>query len=219
MIYLNRIVISALIIFLGSCNETSVDTGINHLTKDSKSVEVKLIDSLGTIILSVPLRYDTLFTWIDYSDCGKSCNRQKYRFQPKFLRITKETGWIWQREPIDSVDRFTISHSGYFPFHNGDSTKSLTLHNHLKSQLTSDLVNLRIIFDTVQKIGDRYFSIFAMQKLDTIQSIKVIAATTIKGNLIRFQYELLTRQNDSIARNFISNSIELIRTIHISKGI
>lgn len=66
---------------------------------------------------------------------------------------------------------------------------------------------------------DIYYSIFAMQRSDTIYSAKVLGVTTIKGNLIRFQYDLITDKVDSTKKNFIKNSIELIRTIRIDNGM
>ena len=182
-------------------------------------MQVRLIDSLGTVMLSLPIRYDTFFTWINYSDCGKPCNDQKYRFQPKNLPITKESGWLWKGDPKDSVDRFTISHSGYFPFHNGDSTYAIGWYKNWKFRLTSDSIKSHLVFDTLEKINGRYISIFASQSSDTIQSQSVLAVTTIKGNAIRFQFELLTRKNDSTSKNFIKNAINFIQTIHISNGM
>src|SRR5579863_5725161 len=85
-------------------------------------ISVKLVDSLGKVTITLPLRYDTSFSWTDYSDCGKPCDKIKYRLQPKTLRIKKETGMYMRRKPKDSIERFTISHAGYFPFH--DSTDS-----------------------------------------------------------------------------------------------
>ena len=214
----NSLFIVIACIFFASCKETSGKGAGLLVPPKSKIVQVELIDTLGTVILAVPDRYDTSFEWIDHSDCGKACDQQKYRYQPSGLRITKESGFVWLGEPKDSVDRLTISHSGYFPFHNGDTAKDFAGHEHLKSQLTSDPSNPPIIFDTIEKINDRYYSIFAMRRSDTIRSEKVLAVTTIKGNLIRFQYDLLTKKVDSVETNFIKNSLDLIRTIQINKG-
>lgn len=213
----NYLFIAALVAPLISCHNQPLNK--YRLPENAKTVQITLIDSLGVVTLFIPNRYDTSFSWIMQSDCGKPCEEQKYRFQPKVLRITKETGFIWLGEPKDSVDRFTISHARYFPFHDGDTSKDMVRHNHIKASLIVDPENLRIIFDTVQKINDRYFSIFEMEKSDSIESKKILAATTIKGNLIKLQFELLTKKNDSISKNFIKNSIDLIQTIRLSKGM
>src|SRR6185369_9976850 len=158
------------------------------LPKNSKSVQVRLIDSLGVITLSIPNRYDTNFSWTHYSDCGKPCNYQKYRFQPTSFLIFKESGFIW-KQPKGFVDRLTISHSGYFPFHDGDSTSIFTGHNHFLEMVKTDPIYPPIIFDTIQKINDRYFSIIAMERSDSLQARTVLATTTIKNNYIDFDYE------------------------------
>jgi hypothetical protein len=215
---MNRLFIIILATFFISCNDVAEKKGTYLLPDNSKALKVQLLDSLGIINFSVPPRYDTSFSWIHYSDCGKPCDEQKYRFQPKELFLLKESGWIWT-EPKDSIDRFTISHTLDYPFHDGDTAKNIVRHNHLKEQLKSNPQNPPINFDTIQKINDRYFSIITMEKSDTVQVKKVLAVTTIKSNLIKFQYELLTRKNDSISKNFIKNSLNLIKTIRISKGI
>lgn len=215
---MNRLFIIILATFFISCNDVAEKKGTYLLPDNSKALKVQLLDSLGIINFSVPPRYDTSFSWIHYSDCGKPCDEQKYRFQPKELFLLKESGWIWT-EPKDSIDRFTISHTLDYPFHDGDTAKNIVRHNHLKEQLKSNPQNPPINSDTIQKINDRYFSIITMEKSDTVQVKKVLAVTTIKSNLIKFQYELLTRKNDSISKNFIKNSLNLIKTIRISKGI
>lgn len=216
---MNRLfIIILLVVFFISCNDVAEKRDTPQLPRNSKTVELQLIDSLGQVNLSVPLRYDTSFSWVHYSDCGKPCNEQEYRFQPKNLPLIKESGWMWT-EPKDSVDRLTISHSMDYPFHDGDTAKNIVRHAHLKEQLISNPQNPPIIFDTIQKINGRYFSIIAMEKSDSVQIKKVLAVTTIKSNEIKFLYELLTRKNDSISKNFIKNSIDLIKTIRINKGI
>ncbi len=128
------------------------------------------------------LRYDISFSWVHYSDCGRPCDEQKYRFHAKGFRLIKESGWLWT-EPKDPVDRFTISHSLYYPFYDGDTAKNITRHNHLKEQIISDPKNPRIIADTIQRINDRYFSIITMEKSDTVLVRKVLAVTMINNNM------------------------------------
>lgn len=218
MIYLNQIVV---IIFLGlviSCNDVSKSEDKRQLPQNSKITEVRLIDSLGTITFSIPSRYDTTFSWVHYSDCGKPCDEQKYRFQSKLLPIIKESTWLWSK-PKDSIERITISHKKDFPFRDGDTARNLIKHERIKEKLISNPENSPMIFDTIQKINGRYFSIYEMAKSGLLQSRIVIAVATIKNNDIFFQYELLTRKKDSITTNFIKNSIDLIKTIHIEKGM
>jgi hypothetical protein len=201
-----------------ACKDKLKNENIHQgVPKNSTTVQLQLIDTLGTITFSVPIRYDTNFSWVRNSDCGKPCEEQEYRFQPKVFPITKESGWTLSGSSKDSVDRLTISHTRYFSFHNGDTAKNFVRHNHIKEELMSNPENPPIVSDTIQKINDKYYSIIVMEKSDTFQSKKIVGVTSINGNEVRFQYELVTKKNDSISINFINNTINLIKTIRISK--
>src|SRR5688572_4080401 len=63
---------------------------------NSKVVSLSLTDSLGKLILVVPVGYDTSFAWFHYSDWGRPCNYQKYRFQPKTPPFPKKGAWLWK---------------------------------------------------------------------------------------------------------------------------
>jgi hypothetical protein len=215
---LTLLALVVLAIFI-SCNNrqsAKIKTGV---PLNAIKIKLQLEDSLGVIDFFVPVRYDTSISWVDYSDCGKSCDTRKYRFQPKGLRITKERGFIWTGEPKDSIERFTISHSEYFPFHDGVDRKDSVRHQLLKHQLIEDLWCPTMVFDTIERINDRYFSVYVLKDSGVLQSRKVIAVTTIKSNPVKFQFDLLTQKNDSITRDFIKNAIDLIATIRIEKGI
>ncbi|HLY72006.1 MAG TPA: hypothetical protein VKR53_19865 [Puia sp.] len=208
-----------IVLIFPACNNFS-DTKISQQRpENSTNAVVKLIDSLGTITLSMPLRYDTNFSWVQYSDCGKSCDEEKYRFQPKRLPINRESGWFNSKIKKDSTEEFTISHKLFFPFHEGDTSRDIQRHNVIKSEIMFDFQNPSIAYDTIEKINDRYFTIIAIKKDDTIHSMRVLAITTIKSNEIRFEFELTTKKLDSIGLNFIDNSIKVIRTIRLSKGV
>ena len=186
-----------------SCKQASAGKGrLVFVPHNAKMRQVKLVDSLGMIFLAVPIRYDTSFSRMDIFDCGLPCDRQEYR---------------WERK--DSLERFTISHSEYYPFHDGDTSKNVQRHLQLRADLAMDSANPPIVFDTIEKINDRYYSIFEMEWSDTLRSKRVLATTTIKGNTIQFQYDLLTKKDDSVSRNFIKNTLDLIRTIQVAKGI
>jgi hypothetical protein len=206
-----------------SCNYYSQADTI-QLPPEKSSIEViKLVDSLGSISFEIPVRYDTTFIWTLYSDCGKSCDEIKYRLQPKSLKITQESGFYWKGEPKDSIERFTIAHSAYFPFHdNIDSSLIFQYHLAKKHDIVNDPGTYKIKSDTVEKIGDRYYSIIVIDLYDTLKnqySKKLLASTTIKSNIIDFNYELLTKRNDSLTNNFINNSKYYLRTIRISNGM
>lgn len=202
-----------------SCGGNFNKLNNDGLSKLSKTVEIKLIDSLGWLTLDIPAEYDTLYSWTHYSDCGKPCDEQKYRYQPKSLPIVKESGFLWKEPATDSVERLTISHSGYFPFCNGDSLIITDGHSHFKEKILSEEIDEKLLFDTVQKIGNRYFSIIAIGKSDSTLSRKVFAITTIRRNMIQFKYEQLARHADSTKDNFLATTMDLIKTIRINLGM
>ena len=207
---------------LAACNDSSKVDTIQLPPETSKVIITKLIDSLGNVTVSLPIRYDTSFSWTNHSDCGKPCDKIEYRSQPKGLRITKESGWIWLGEPQDSIERFTIIHSGYFPFHDNDDTSFIfKFHQHQKANIVQSPDTYKIKSDTVEKIGDRYFSIIAIDLYDTTKSQfskKLLAATTIKSNIISFNFELLTKEKSTATDKFIDNSKYYLRTLRLSNG-
>ena len=139
---------------------------------------------------------------------------------PTSITTHNKGNWVlWLGEPKDSIDRFTISHSRFTAFHDGDTSLILGRHNSLKNQLLSNPENPPIIFDTTQKINDRYYSIMAMGKSNGLKQLTLIAVTTIMSNEIKFKFELLTAKGDSITNSFIRNSMDALKTIRIEKGI
>lgn len=191
------------------------------LITNPRQVTIQLVDSLGKVSFNIPARYDTFVTWTHYSDCGERCDRCKYRWQLKKLPLIKESGWYWTNEPIDSIDRFTIIHSGYMPFYEGNSQKIRTLHKFAIHRLNEDVFHsAHVIFDTIERVNDRLFSIAVADSINlTTQMLvkKVSATTTIKSNEITFLFEMVTRKKDTV--NFIADALKCIRTIKLEKGI
>jgi hypothetical protein len=188
--------------------------------KDSKIVTTILRDSLGSVSFSIPARFDTSFTWTNHSDCGKPCDHEEYRFQPKTLPVFKESGFYYDIPDI-SIDQFTIIHSGYFPFHNGDTSKNFVRHENFKSQLLSKSNNSKLVSDTLEKIYDRYFSIVGITGFDTTKQkhfARLAGLTTINGNEIEFEYDIKTKGTIN-EKQFFENATKFIRTIRIRNGI
>ncbi len=215
---MNKFILMIGFLFFVSCNN-SVDTKEKKTNAfETKLIELSLVDGLGKVNFSIPVSFDTNFSWIYSSDCGKPCDVQKYRFQSKTVKIIKESGFLWTGAPRDSVESLTISHPSLLNFgrNNLDTAKNTAMYFQIKQQLTDDPLYPPINFDTIQKIGDRYFSIFIMEKTDSIQSKKVLAATSIRGNTIIFKFELLKKNKDTASGKFIENSLKHINTIRIS---
>lgn len=207
--------------FILVCNQPFKIENQISLPKNSKTVQLALVDSLGSVEFAIPSQYDTSFSWTHTSDCGKLCDRIKYRFQTKLLPIFKESGFYWT-ELKDSINQLTIYHSGEYPFRdNEDSNNIFRFHKTTKDGILYDSLYKKIKIETVEKIGNRYFSIIAYEEFDKrkAQFSKTLTAfTTIRGNIIHFDYQILTQKQDSLYSNFIQNSKILLETIHFSNG-
>ena len=206
-------------ILLTSCMDAKHKATTATVPKDSKLATTILRDSLGAVSFSIPVRFDTSFTWTNHSDCGKPCDHEEYRFQPKTFPVFKESGFYYKIPDIP-IDQLTIIHSGYFPFHNGDTAKNFSRHEKFRDMLLSKSNNGKLVSDTIEKIHDRYFSIVCIAGFDTLKQkhFATLAATaTIKGNEIEFRYDI---KKDTInEKQFFENRTQLIRTIQLSNGI
>ena len=71
------------------------------------------------------------------------------------------------------------------------------------------------ILDSVQKINGRFYSIIAIEKFSNSYSGKVLATTIVKGNDLKFEWDLKTSKIDSNTKKFIQESIGFIESISI----
>jgi hypothetical protein len=189
----------------------------NDKLVNCKEQRTLLADSMGSVDICIPLRYDTSFMWIDKSDCGMPCDTHKYRYQPKTLRIRKETGFYYTQPPPDTIDCLTISHSRYFPFHNGDSSQVINMHKAYRETLSAENRDLSFVYDTIRKINGRYFSVFALERFSSATGEKiVIASSTIKTNWIRFEFHTVG-PSSYLDSHFIENSLSLLKSVVIEK--
>lgn len=204
-----------LVFIFCNCKNSPVKDTTHFQVGDIQSVNIKLADSLGGINLNLPTRYDTSFTWTEYSDCGKPCNKIKYRYQPRIAKVSKETGWIQLWELTDSIEWFTVSHSGHFPFHDKlDSNFITSYHKKKRESLTQDPAIHLIKSDWVEKIADRYFSIFVIDISDSLKmNKKILAGSCIYGNIIEFNFDLISKQNDIAQKDFLEKSLSYLRSI------
>jgi hypothetical protein len=194
-----------------------VDAGHRSMVEPphTRRMNVDLIDSLGGVSFNVPESCDTSLVWINRSDRGRPYEEQDYRFQPKHLGIRKEPGLFYCCWPKDSVVQLIIRNTR-------DSTiRSAKLDNkfqdgdwpRLEATVTSDSRYRNVVFHSIERVAGGYFNIVGVEKADSSQDMKVIAETYRFGLRITFEYHLMTAIRGSVSRNFISNSLELIRTI------
>ena len=220
-----RNILIASLFLLAACNNVQeVKPSLPSVPENSKTEKIILEGDLGVVTLSLPVRYDTTFTWIHYSDCGKPCEKRKYRFQPKTLPVYPETGFRYKRLG-DSIDQFTIIHNPYLMAGDSDNpgNKSfiMSYHDHKKWDIIHDPFFRQIKSDTIEKIGDRYFSIIVIDRYDTANKQyfkKLLSTTTFKKGAIDFNFELLTKQKDPLTENFIENAKKYLRTIRFGSS-
>lgn len=213
-----RKILFSVLLLLAACHVADIKT---TPPEKSKTHVINLEGGIGVISLSLPARYDTSFTWVHYSDCGQPCEKRKYRFQPKILPVYMETGFHYK--PLsDSIEQFTIVHNPYISPRDSDKPDNrdfiILFHDHKKFYITHDPALRTIKSDTIEKIGDRYFSIIVIDKYDTATaeySKKLLSTTTIKRGTIDFNFELLSKKNDSLTENFIDEAKYYLRSIRI----
>ena len=192
-----------------------------RIKADANEMTFQLIDTLGSITISKPNECDTFFSWIRKNDCGKLCEEGKYRFQPKGLPIFKESGFYWTGEPEDSVNQLTISHPRRDRIQRNNDSFAIMRYTLFKENLVSDSATSHIIWDTIQKIADRYFCVFKIADVDKKEGVfirRLIAFTSISGIKLQFRYDLLTKKRDSILKHFFDNSIINLESVHIKDG-
>ncbi|GGG53569.1 hypothetical protein GCM10011378_32310 [Hymenobacter glacieicola] len=191
-----------------------------------KDVTINLGDSSGSqgkITISLPARYDTIFNWVNHSDCT-SCFDFRYRVQPKNRTLLKEDGFFW-KIPQDSIERFTIVHSDSYGVKiKTDSSSVFSFHN---SEQEDNLVRFRgrvpadvLLSDTVEKINNKFFSIFAYSEHDSLNqhiAQRLEAVTITKSLLLRLTFELRTAREAPISKDFLSHSRYYLRTIKLSE--
>lgn len=212
----------AIVLILGSCEKVPQKKKL-QAPENSKLVKVNLENGLGTITIALPGRYDTTFTWIHYSDCGKVCEKRKYRYQPKDLPIYPETGFHY-KELTDSMDQFTIVHNPYIPVTDSDNTDDKSFiysyHDHKKWDIIHDPSLRQVTWDTVEKIGDRYFSVIVIDSYDSATatfSKKLLSTSTIRKGTIDFNFDLLTKRKGPFTDNFINDAEYYLSTIRFGK--
>ena len=211
---------------LAACNYVSENDRAPSIPppEESKTHKVNLEGGIGIVSFSLPVRYDTTFTWIHYSDCGAPCEKRKYRFQPKALPAYPESGFLYKTFN-DSIEQFTIIHNPYIEAGYSDNTDNqsfiTSFHDHKKFEIIHNPSLREIKSDTIEKIGDRYFSIIVIDRYDTAKaqySKKLLSTTTIRRGTIDFNFELLSKKKKLLTEKFIDEAKYYLRTIRIGSN-
>lgn len=196
-----------------SCSETPppLPQGFSERSlclKDSSSGK-----NLGLVRLAIPPEFDTLLTWIDWSDAG---GEQKYRFVNSRGCLIKESGFFKTKYCHDSIRRFTIEHQ----FHSSPIGISLdtTLVSRIvrKVESVSDLFGNPVRWKTkgIQKINGNDFGVFHYIGADYFtDEMEAIFAITLVGNdYIEFRWECASNRNSI---TFIREAQQTLASIQI----
>jgi hypothetical protein len=221
------LLIAGIILVFYNSSKTSAPEADNLLA-ETKPYLVTLPDSLGSIELRIPNRYDTFFKWTHYSDCT-GCGWKKYRFQSKKMPIFEESGWLWNAL-TDSVDRLTIAHSDYtektgwrLSYIDTAPQNSIKIRHKMLLEMAKTSAEMsNITSDTIEQINGAWYSVIASKKYDFATKIFgrfVVGTSRIRDNEITFKFQLLTKVNDSTSNSFIKKSLRLLRSIKLHNGI
>lgn len=220
--------ICLLLLALAGCRDKPAVEAHDAFWASTRPDSVVLKNGLGTVYLRVPRAYDTLLVWLRYSDCT-GCGDYRFRFQPKKLPMHKEHGWAYAYRLLrDSVNQLTIQQPEDTQQRADSTNDNSTIQRRHRQNLAAFYTKRyppdhpRPLappdFDSLERINSRYFSIIASTQTDatgtTIQRI-IDAETGVGSNLIKFTYELRTRQNDSLSHHFQRDALRMLRTVRI----
>ena len=179
---------------------------------------VGLRNGLGVATIVVPAKYDTLIQWTSISDCH-SCGFEKYRIQIKSNPIRLERGFIWNGDPIDSVDDITISHPiDIYPV-DTNTQISLTDHKLIVHEYNMDPKYHPILNDTILKIGSRIYSISYSNNYDSSNCLfrkALISATRFRGEDIYIVFRSWSKK--PVSEEYFNNCFDILRTVEFANG-
>lgn len=209
-----RYVATSIFLFCAGC-QLSTQRGLTTSSKDTREIEIQLTDSLGLIRMELPVRYDTVFSWLQESDCGKPCEEQKYRCQPGNLFVVNETGFFGINTKQDSIDQLTIIHSNDLNLQTAEKTKPGTILQQMRKSMWQDDTLVRYSIDTLLNINNREFAIIGTEGSGVLKRKKITAVTNISNNPVGFEFELWTKREDTLHYNFTEYTLGIIKTIKI----
>jgi hypothetical protein len=90
---------------LFSC-QTTVPRPSNFTEKEIQLTDNRALP-IAKVKVSVPIAFDTLLVWVDYSDCG-GCETYKYRLTSSKGCLSQESGFFTSNYCQDSIYQFTV---------------------------------------------------------------------------------------------------------------
>ena len=191
---------------------------IYEMPEGTRMVALKLKDSLGTVLLAIPNRYDTFYTWLHSIDCSP-CGDEQYRFQPEKLPIEMESGlYRYEYDRIDSVDRYTIGHT--MNTREPESDTSITIEQIRQNMKEFYRAYRReITMDSIIRVGDRMFAVIILKQVQhkTLVFDHILAFTKIRNFPLAFEFEARTTATDTLHKDFAERTMKLIRSIRVKE--
>lgn len=104
---LMKLMVSILVVFLFGCNVSEPLPPDNFIEKTVTLTKDFSDTPIGRVKLFVPIEFDTLLSWFDYSDCG---GVKKYRLTNSRSCLKQESGFFKSIDSVctDSIFRLTI---------------------------------------------------------------------------------------------------------------
>jgi hypothetical protein len=209
-----------LLILLAACSEKpgapgrwpDVNTAV-AAPPDSKKVDLTLQGGLGTLRFYIPDRYDTQFVFISTTDCIP-CDGVVYRFQSKKMPIQTRVSYLGAPVP-DTMEWFSIYHPRDVTFAKPDYRE------HLAPFKGENEGTSGVIHASIREINGRYFGV-RVTEIKGRQTKKrfqqATAVTLINGVETKFIYVLDADDSGAYTRNYIANTLRLLKTIQINPG-
>ncbi|NIG54908.1 hypothetical protein [Chitinophaga sp. Cy-1792] len=213
------IILSLGILLLYACNEPPKPEVILQ-PPHTRTMDIQLKDTcLGLLTMAIPERYDTSFSWTDFSDCY-SCGFEKYRLQPATLPIDKESGFIYFHQQADSVDNITIAYSPITKFDHPSRPDSATIVRHHKEFIRNlrqscKEEGLEMPVDTMLLVNHRLISvvIYMPEERKGVRCDKIEAYVNMAGYGASITYNLKSKPSDTLHEHFVDRTMCLIKTI------
>lgn len=204
-----------LLFIFASCQNEERVKPLNYVEKEIILQDNVYKKAFSKINLFIPIEFDTLLTWTDWSDCS-CCELEKYRLTSSKSCLIKESGFVKIDICKDSIDRLTIEHS--CPSFKNFELDTTTINNiaeslNFENSLYSDQ---QIIWNKKQKerINGKEFIIFdftGQHYYAEKPTAQIIAGTKLKNTFITFRFECI--QND--CSNFSTKAYQILNSVLI----
>lgn len=193
-------------------------TGVKRNTVSTREWTVKLKDSIAIVHINLPLKYDTMHTWLCQSDFAGG-DEYYYRIQPSKFSMAEEGCFL--RYMSDTFYAVTISH---FRLFEGEDPKIFNPHLSLANIVRGETrkendLHIGQNFDTAcLKIDDQEYSyIYRLEdyRADNVTN-SITVTTRYNHRRITLTFESsLSKTKDSA---FIIESLEALKTVRFEKA-